>query len=83
MIALREGVMAYRNKTYIAFDGDNYTIPDNRVGNIAFDVSLTRKTLSTAQVRGFFSSDFRPNTVIIVRPSQLGSQSTYAIVRPR
>jgi hypothetical protein len=59
-----------------------YRIPDARVGRIAFDVSLTRKSLSTAQVRGFFNSDFRPDAVIIVRPSQLGPNSTYVIVRP-
>lgn len=61
----------------------SYTMPDNRVGNVAFVVSLTRKTIFTPQVRGFFGSDFRPSIVIIVRPSQLGAQSTYAITRPR
>ncbi|MET0241463.1 MAG: hypothetical protein ABW184_16345 [Sphingobium sp.] len=56
--------------------------PDARVGDIAFDVTLTQKTLKTAQVRGFFEADFRPKTVIIVRPTQLGLGNTYAITKP-
>ena len=60
-----------------------YRIPDARVGNIAFDVTLTQKTLATPQVRGFFNADFRPDVVLIVRPSQLSGSSTYAIKRPR
>lgn len=59
-----------------------YRIPDARVGNIAFDVTLTEKTLRTAQVRGFFNADFRPDAVIIIRPRQLGGIHTYAITRP-
>ncbi len=59
-----------------------YRIPDARVGNIAFDVTLSRKTLATPQVRGFFNSDFKPDAVLIVRPAQLGSNNTYAISRP-
>ena len=60
-----------------------YRIPDARVGNIAFDVTLSRKTLATPQVRGFFNSDFKPDAVLIVRPTQLVSNSTYAISSPR
>jgi hypothetical protein len=61
----------------------SYRIPDARIANIAFDVSLTKKTLGTAQVRGFFNADFGPDWVIIVRPRQLGANSTYIIKRPR
>ncbi len=60
-----------------------YRIPDARVGNLAFDVSLTQKTLRTPQIRGFFNSDFKPGAVIIVRPTQLGSGGTYIIIRPK
>jgi hypothetical protein len=56
--------------------------PDARVGSIAYDVTLTRKTLATPQVRGFFASDFRPTHVIIVRPTQLGQGSSYIITSP-
>lgn len=59
-----------------------YRRPDARVGDVAFDVTLSRKTSRTAQVRGFFNSDFKPRSVIIIRPSQLGRESTYAIVQP-
>jgi hypothetical protein len=59
-----------------------YRIPDARVGNVAFDVTLSRKTLATPQIRGFFNSDFKPDAVIIVRPIQLGPNSTYAISKP-
>lgn len=60
----------------------SFSIPDARVGKIAFDWSLTEKSLSTPQVRNFFNADFRPNAVVIVRPRQLGGRSTYIITRP-
>lgn len=58
-----------------------YRRPDARVGRLAFDVTLTRKTAITPQVRGFFGADFQPLRVIIIRPSQLGGIYTYAIPR--
>lgn len=61
----------------------SYTLPDSRVGRIAFDVSLEAKTLAKAQVRNFFRSDFQPSAVVIVRPSQLGQNNTYIITKPR
>jgi hypothetical protein len=60
-----------------------YRRPDARVGEIAFDVTLTAKTLKTPQVRGFFASDWRPSHVVIIRPSQLGNAHTYVISRPK
>lgn len=51
-------------------------------GDVAFDVTIARKTLGTAQVRGFFNTDFRPSRVIIIRPSQLGADHTYVLTRP-
>ena len=70
-------------REYDGSGGDlTFRIPDARVGNIAFDVTLTRKTPKTPQIRGFFNSDFKPNAVIIIRPSQLGPNSTYAIAKP-
>lgn len=59
-----------------------YTVPDARLGKVSFDWTLTAKTLSTPQVRGFFAADSRPDAVIIIRPSQLGPNSTYLITRP-
>ena len=59
-----------------------YRRPDARVKDVAFDVTLTRKTLGTAQVRGFFNTDFRPSRVVIIRPRQLGANHTYVIARP-
>lgn len=59
-----------------------YRRPDSRVKDVAFDVTLTHKTLGTAQVRGFFNTDFRPSQVIIIRPRQLGINHTYVISRP-
>ncbi len=59
-----------------------YRRPDARVGRIAYDVTLSRKSLNTPQVRGFFRTDFRPTHVIIVRPTQLGAESSYIIFRP-
>lgn len=56
--------------------------PDARIGDIAFDVTLTQKSLKTPQVRGFFLTDFGPSHVIVVRPRQEGANHTYIITRP-
>lgn len=61
----------------------SYRVPDVRVGNLAFDISLTAKSLSKPQVRGFFDADFRPIGVVIVRPNQLANYSSYVIWRPQ
>ena len=47
----------------------------------AVAVMLAQKTGKTAQVRGFFNTDFRPDYVVIIRPRQLGPGSTYIIPR--
>jgi len=57
-----------------------YRVPDVRVGNVAFDASLTRKTPGRGQIRGYFGADFRPEGVVIVRPTELGG--SYFITRP-
>lgn len=59
-----------------------YRIPDARVGRLAYDTTMERKLPSKPQIQGFFSSDFRPESVVIVRPSQLGPKSTYVIKKP-
>lgn len=58
-----------------------YRVPDDRVGNLAFDVSTDAKEYSDAQIQGFFNADFKPDGVVIVRPNQLGSNSSYIIWR--
>jgi len=60
----------------------SYRLPDVRVGNFAFDTSLRLKSSSDPQIRGFFNADFAPVAVVIVRPNQLGSDSSYIIWRP-
>lgn len=68
-----------------AYDSSNvpttYRLPDARVGNLALEVSLTAKVPSDPQIRGFFNADFKPIGVVIVRPNQLGSNSSYVIWR--
>ena len=59
-----------------------YSRPDARVGNISIDWTLTVKNSTTPQIRNFFRSDFQPEIVVIVRPSQLGRPSLYAITKP-
>lgn len=70
------------NKKEINSSDLTYRRPDARVGDVAFDVTLARKTLATSQVRGFFDADFRPSRVVIIRPRQEGPDATYAITRP-
>ncbi|HVI98092.1 MAG TPA: hypothetical protein VM657_03410 [Sphingomonas sp.] len=77
------GPVRVNRRENISSGGDlTYRRPDARVNDVAFDVTLTRKTLGTAQVRGFFDADFHPSRVVIIRPRQLGADYTYAITRP-
>ncbi len=68
-----------------AYDTPNarFSIPDSRVGNVAFDVSLEQKTIQKEQIMQFFRSDVPTDVVVIVRPRQLGRGSTYAIAKPK
>jgi hypothetical protein len=63
-------------------NGARYRIPDARLEDVAFDWTLSPKTISAAQIRGFFRADSLPRAVVIIRPSQLGQDSTYLIPRP-
>jgi len=60
-----------------------YSVPDSRVGDVAFDVTLQEKSLANEQIRRFFRSDFQPISVVIVRPTQPGPRNTYVITRPK
>ncbi|HEU0309632.1 MAG TPA: hypothetical protein VFR36_00235 [Sphingomicrobium sp.] len=81
-ISMARGESAQVNRRAYNSSESTYSLPDSQVGNIAFDVSLTAKSLSTPQIRRFFQSDFRPQAIVIVRPSQLGPNSTYVLTRP-
>ena len=67
------------NRAYAA-DG-SFRIPDVRVGNAAFDATLSLKIASTPQVKGFFGASFQPRNVVVVRPTQMGG--SYIIPRGR
>lgn len=81
-ISMNEGEQVRVNSRASNTSEGRYTVPDSRVGDVAFDVSLTAKTLKTQQVQDFFRSDFRPRVVVIVRPQALGAGATYAITNP-
>ncbi len=71
------------NRDYATSDGDqNYWIPDARLRDVSFDWTLSPKTISSPQIRGFFSTDSQVRAVVIIRPSQLGDDNTYLIPRP-
>jgi hypothetical protein len=63
-------------------EDESFTIPDARIRDVSFDWTLTLKTVSTPQIRGFFGASSLPRAVVIVRPSQLGQNATYLIPRP-
>lgn len=80
----RTSVVRVNSREYISSATErSYRLPDARVGNIVFDVTLTQKTLRTAQVRGYFASDIKPTAVVIIRPRQIGPDSSYIIARPK
>ncbi len=60
--------------------GQSYRIPDARIGDVSFDWTLSPKTISAPQIRGFFRADSQPRAVVIIRPSELGG--AYLIPRP-
>ena len=57
-----------------------FRIPDARLGDASFDWTLSSKTISAPQIRGFFRADLLPRAVVIIRPSELGG--AYLIPRP-
>jgi hypothetical protein len=59
----------------------DYRIPDVRVGDVSFDWTLTEKTINTPQIRDYFRTESQVRAVIVVRPSQLGRDTTYLIPR--
>src|SRR5215472_12694359 len=79
----RGGDITINNRDYETTDsGSQYRVPDARLGDVAFDWTLSLKTIGSAQIRGFFRADSQPRAVIIIRPSALGSVRTYLLPRP-
>jgi hypothetical protein len=73
--------LTINNRAYETLEsGQNYRIPDARLEDVAFDWTLSLKTISSAQIRGFFRADARSRAVIIIRPSELGG--SYLLRRP-
>ncbi len=70
------------NSQDVSSEDQTYRRPDARLGDVAFDWTLAPKSFSSAQIRGFFRADSKPDVIVILRPSQLGGQSVYAIARP-
>jgi hypothetical protein len=70
----RRADITINNRDYDTSDATNitYKVPDARIRNVSFDWTLTPKTISSEQIRGFFAADSKPIGVVIVRPSQLG-----------
>jgi hypothetical protein len=58
-----------------------YKIPDARVGDIFFVISVSEGRPSNDQVVGYFDTQARPRYVLIVRPQQRGR--SYIITPPR
>lgn len=80
--SIGSGIRVNRREYDTSKPETTYRRPDAGVGNIAYDVTLSRKTLKNPQVRGFFNADFRPEAVVIIRPRQLGPGNSYIITRP-
>ena len=71
------------NRDYETTENDSlYRIPDARLRDVSFDWTLSLKTISDPQIRGFFRADSQPRAVIIIRPSQFGGDTIYLIPRP-
>ncbi|WP_277982156.1 hypothetical protein [Sphingomonas phyllosphaerae] len=69
------------NRNEAVGENGRFRRPDIRVGDVAFDVSLSAKTRGQAQIRGFFNANFKPSMVVIIRPSELGRSTSYILRR--
>lgn len=77
------GPVRVNRREYITSESEMvFSRPDARVADIALDVTLSPKNSRTRQVSKFFRADFRPKYVLIIRPNQLGPNTTYAIQAP-
>ena len=74
------GAVRVNRNERIGTDG-RFRRPDARVGDVAFEVSLTGKTSKTPQISGFFEANFHPSAVVLIRPSKVGP--SYIIRRSR
>ena len=75
--------LTINNRDYETSENDSlYRIPDARLRDVSFDWTLSEKTISDPQIRGFFRADSRPRGVVIIRPTQLGAGGAYLIPRP-
>jgi hypothetical protein len=72
-----ELVRVHRGENY---SRRGYRIPDNRVADVFFDISLEAKQPGKGQIVDYFRSYARPRYVVIVRPSPVGE--TYIITPP-
>ncbi|MBB3347631.1 hypothetical protein [Sphingomonas sp. BK069] len=72
--------IAVNRREYLS-EGSGFRIPDLRIGDVFFDVSLSEKRMSDSQVRQFFEGRSRPSAVVIVRPRQEGG--SYIIRRAK
>ncbi|MBW6528454.1 hypothetical protein KZ813_16545 [Sphingomonas sp. RHCKR7] len=73
------GAVAVNRREYM-HDGQGYRIPDMRIGDVFFDVTLREKRMSDGQIRDFFRGRSRPSAIVIVRPVKEGG--SYIIRRP-
>ena len=77
------GPIRVNRREYVTSESELvFSRPDVRVADVALDVTLSPKDSRTPQVGKFFRADFRPKQVVIIRPRQLGPNSTYAIQSP-
>ena len=75
--------ISINNRDYETSENDSrYRIPDARLDDVAFDWTLSAKTIGSPQICGFLRADSRPRAVVIIRPSTFGRGSTYLIPRP-
>ncbi len=71
--------IAVNRREYLR-SGQRYRLPDLRIGDVFFDVSLSEKTMRDDQIREFFEGKSRPSALVIIRPRQEGG--SYIIRRP-
>jgi hypothetical protein len=80
--AAANGRVRVNRRLYIDGHGGSYGIPDIRVGDTIVEGSLTRKTMSTPQLRRFAQGQSKPRYIAVVTPSGTHPQHTYIYKLP-
>lgn len=76
------GRVKVNRRLYIDGNGESYGIPDVMIDDVIIEGSLTRKTMSLAQLRRFALGRPKPRYIVVVTPTGTHARHTYVYKLP-